>query len=73
LGQHFWVDFAVETGRIQEPVHLVDLGLERDKEASIVIEQWCKQYNTVRPESALGYRPPTPETSIPMDHKPPMH
>jgi putative transposase len=30
------------------------------KEAKILIEQWRKQYNTVRPHSALGYRPPAP-------------
>ena len=27
------------------------------KEAQVVIEQWRVQYNTVRPHSALGYRP----------------
>ena len=32
------------------------------KEASILIEQWRRHYNGVRPHSALGYRPPTPET-----------
>ncbi len=30
------------------------------KEAQIIIEQWRKEYNTVRPHSALGYRPPAP-------------
>lgn len=30
------------------------------KEARIVIEQWRKHYNTKRPHSALGYRPPAP-------------
>jgi len=28
------------------------------KEAEILIEMWRKEYNTVRPHSALGYRPP---------------
>ena len=32
------------------------------KEAQIVIEQWRRHYNTKRPHSALGYRPPAPET-----------
>ena len=32
------------------------------KEASIVIEQWRQHYNTQRPHSALGYRPPAPMT-----------
>ena len=30
------------------------------KEAKVVIEQWRKYYNTKRPHSALGYRPPAP-------------
>jgi putative transposase len=32
------------------------------KEAQILIEMWRKEYNTIRPHSALGYRPPVPET-----------
>jgi len=31
------------------------------KEARIVIENWRRHYNTVRPHSSLGYRPPAPE------------
>jgi len=31
------------------------------REAQIVIEQWRIEYNTRRPHSALGYRPPAPE------------
>ncbi len=34
-------------------------------EAKILIERWRRQYNTVRPHSALGYRPPAPETVAP--------
>jgi transposase InsO family protein len=30
------------------------------KEAQVLIEMWRKQYNTIRPHSALGYRPPAP-------------
>ncbi len=33
-------------------------------EAKVLIEQWRKHYNTVRPHSALGYRPPAPEVVI---------
>lgn len=43
------------------------------KEAQIIIEEWRKHYNTVRPHSALGYRPPVPETIIPVEQKPIMH
>jgi transposase InsO family protein len=31
-------------------------------EAQVLIEQWRMEYNQIRPHSALGYRPPTPET-----------
>ena len=34
-------------------------------EAQILIERWRRQYNTVRPRSALGYRPPAPEAIMP--------
>ena len=30
------------------------------KEAQVVIEKWRVVYNTLRPHSALGYRPPPP-------------
>ena len=30
-------------------------------EAKIVIETWRRHYNTVRPHSSLGYKPPAPE------------
>jgi len=43
------------------------------KEAQIIIEQWRRHYNTKRPHSALGYKPPAPESIIPMDRKPMMH
>ncbi len=43
------------------------------KEAQIIIEQWRRHYNTVRPHSALGYRPPAPETIVQMDQRPAMH
>ncbi|MEJ2372125.1 MAG: IS3 family transposase [Gemmatimonadales bacterium] len=43
------------------------------KEAQIVIEQWRIHYNTRRPHSALGYRPPAPETIVPMDQRPIMN
>ena len=35
------------------------------QEAQIVIEKWRVQYNTLRPHSALGYRPPAPAAGNP--------
>jgi putative transposase len=36
------------------------------KEAQIVIERWRVEYNTERPHSALGYRPPAPAACSPL-------
>lgn len=35
------------------------------KEAQVLIEQWRQHYNTVRPHSSLGYKPPAPESILP--------
>jgi len=35
------------------------------KEAQVLCEWWRKSYNTVRPHSSLGYRPPVPEAIRP--------
>jgi transposase InsO family protein len=47
-------------------------------EARIVIEAWRRHYNTVRPHSSLGYRPPAPEviawpTTKPVAPMPPLN
>ena len=34
------------------------------QEAKVLTEAWRRQYNTVRPHSSLGYRPPAPEVSL---------
>lgn len=36
-------------------------------EAKVLIEQWRIHYNTIRPHSSLGYRPPAPETILPRE------
>ena len=33
------------------------------REAQVVIENWRQHYKRIRPYSALGYRPPAPETT----------
>jgi len=35
-------------------------------EAKILIEEWRKEYNHVRPHSALNYRPSAPEAIVPL-------
>jgi len=34
-------------------------------EAQVLIERWRRHYNTKRPHSSLGYRPPAPDTVTP--------
>ena len=43
------------------------------REAQVFIEQWRVHYNTIRPHSALGYRPPAPEIVVPRDELPISH
>ena len=33
-------------------------------EAKVLIERWRVEYNTIRPHSSLGYRPPAPEARL---------
>jgi len=33
-------------------------------EAKVLIEEWKKEYNQVRPHSSLGYKPPAPEAKM---------
>jgi transposase InsO family protein len=35
------------------------------REAQVLIESWRRRYNTLRPHSALGHRPPAPEVTVP--------
>jgi putative transposase len=34
-------------------------------EAKVLIENWRRAYNTIRPHSSLGYKPPAPEVVVP--------
>ena len=53
-------------GRFRDEL-LNGVGFYSLREAQIIIEEWRKHHNTNRPHSALGYRPPAPETIINMD------
>ena len=35
------------------------------QEAKVIIERWRQHYNTIRPHSSLGYRPPAPAAILP--------
>ncbi len=41
------------------------------REAQVLIERWRRHYNTIRPHSALDYRPPAPQTIAPTRADPP--
>ena len=36
------------------------------EEAKVLIEQWRREYNQIRPHSAKNYRPPAPKAILPM-------
>jgi transposase InsO family protein len=40
------------------------------KEVRVLIEGWRHEYNTIRPHSSLGYRPPAPEAIQPRSYTP---
>jgi transposase InsO family protein len=35
------------------------------REVQVLVEQWRREYNTIRPHSSLGYRPPAPQAIRP--------
>lgn len=43
------------------------------RDTQILIEQWSVHYNFVRRHSAPRYRPPVPQSSVPMNLRPVMH
>jgi len=53
--------------------HVWSYDFVHHKEAQIIIEQGRRHYNTKRPHSALGYRSPVPEASVPLDRRLVMH
>jgi putative transposase len=57
-----WENGYIESfnGRMRDKL-LNREGFTTLEEATVLIEQWRREYNQVRPHSALGYRPPSPE------------
>jgi len=56
--------FGCSTARNKGPTACTNrLTVQRDvREAQVLIEAWRRHHSRVRPHSALGYRPPAPET-----------
>jgi putative transposase len=61
-----WENGYVESfnGKLRDELLNVEI-FNSLREAQILIENWRRHYNTIRPHSALGYRPPAPEIIVP--------
>ena len=57
-----WENGYIESfnGRLREELLNIEI-FTTLLEAKILIEQWRKEYNHIRPYSSLGYRPPAPQ------------
>jgi transposase InsO family protein len=60
-----WENGYIESfnGKLSDEV--LDCEVFDTLEAKVLIERWRVRYNTVRPHSSLGYRPPAPEAIVP--------
>jgi len=60
-----WENGYVESfnGKLRDELLNIEI-VNSLREAQIMIENWRRHYNTIRPHSALGYRPPAPEVTV---------
>ncbi len=67
-----WENGYIESfnGKLRDEVLNVEI-FDTLLEAKVLIERWKREYNHVRPHSSLGYRPPAPETVIPLNQDQP--
>ena len=65
-----WENGYIESfnGRLRDELLNVEI-LDTLLEAKTLTERWRREYNTIRPHSALGYVPPAPEASQPWSSK----
>jgi len=61
-----WENGYVESfnGKLRDELLNVEI-FDTLTEAKVLTERWRREYNTLRPHSALGYRPPAPEAIEP--------
>jgi putative transposase len=61
-----WENGYVESfnGKLRDELLNVEI-FNSPREAQSLIESWRRHHNTIRPHSALGYRPPAPEVAVP--------
>ena len=61
-----WENGYIESFNGKFRYELLDIEiLDTVLEARVLTGWWKRQYNTIRPHSALGYRPPAPEAVVP--------
>jgi len=61
-----WENGYIESfnGKLRDELLNVEI-FDTLTEAQVLTEWWRKNYNTIRPHSSLGYRPPAPEAQQP--------
>ena len=53
-------------GEFQRETELLDVEVfDTLGESKVLVEGWRRDYNQIRPHSALAYRPPAPEAKFP--------
>ncbi|MBI1689016.1 transposase [Methylorubrum rhodesianum] len=61
-----WQNGCVESCNARRRGELLnDEVFDARREAQIIIESWRRHSDTMRPQGALGYRPPAPEAFVP--------
>ncbi len=61
-----WENGYIESfnGRLRDELPNGEI-FETVLEARVLCKRWRRHYNTLRPHSSRGYRPPAPETIVP--------
>ena len=57
-------EVCIANGKLRDELLNVEI-FDTLKEVQVLCEWWRQGYNTVRPHSSLGYRPPVPEAIRP--------
>ena len=63
---HPWENGYIESfnGKLRDELLNMEI-FDTLGEAKVLVERWRRDYNQIRPHSALAYRPPAPEAKLP--------